>query len=59
MSTGVDVSKVVAYAATGARTGVTVSKVVAYAVLNAGSESGGAVNHRSYTYGQRLKQESS
>jgi hypothetical protein len=58
MTTGVDVSKVVAYAATGPRTGVTVSKVVAYVVLAPGSESGGGAVHRSYTYAQRLRQES-
>lgn len=58
MTTGVDVSKLVAYAATGPRTGVTVSKVVAYVILAPGSESGTAIDHRTYTYAQRFTQES-
>jgi hypothetical protein len=54
-----EVSKLVAYALTGSSSGVSVSKLVAYVILQPGSESGGTINHRSYTYAQRLKQESS
>jgi hypothetical protein len=56
MTTGVDVSKLTAYAATGTPTGVTVSKVVAFVVLSPGTESGGTPPaQRSYTYAQRLR----
>jgi hypothetical protein len=55
---GVDVSKLTAYGVIGPKTGVTVTKVVGYVVLQPGSESGGTLNHRGYTYAQRLRQES-
>jgi hypothetical protein len=54
----VEVSKLTAFGLTGASSGVTVSKLVAYVLLAPGTESGvPASKHYSYTYAQRLKQE--
>jgi hypothetical protein len=55
MSTGVDVSKVVAYALTGSGTGVSCSKLVAYVLLEPGTESGGTPpTHFAHSYAQIL-----